>query len=237
MLSEDSLLDVGDIAADESVARQRVCSVIEFPSTDEFIMDMIGIIDPRLDEMMNGGLKKRTEEGVNDKPFCDLGKVAGGILGSIRLSGWTRDKMVEYVVQKSEQRLPPELVQRVVDTNENLLTYVNTRMLPSYLEEIEIYGYTYRIGDGLPELSYLQVCDGYGDFEGLYGLWAMRKDSRAQWEDIAGDLEGRGVERVGSVCVNLASSHVLMEEGFVEAFKETFPDSSPFGITEGMYVS
>lgn len=236
MSSEDSLLDVGDIAAGEPVARQRVRTIIEVPKADEFILDLIETLDLRFDEMMVGGVERNKTEGVNERPFCNLGKVAGGILGALRLNGWERDRIVELVVQKSEKRLPLDLIQRVVDKQAELLTYVNTRVLPSNLDNVEIYGYTYQVGDGLPELSFIEFSDGYGDFEGLYGLWAMRKDSRDQWEEIASDLEGRGVERVGDICLNMTTSHILMEEGFVEAFTETFPGSSPYCIDINAYV-
>lgn len=225
-------------SAVENVEKQRVHNVIDFPTTDEFILHLIETLDPRFDaaEWLYEYLPSNMGARPNNKPFCDLWKVAGGILGALALNGWSRNRIVWFVVNKSEERLPLDLVRRVVDANDDLLTYVNSHTLSMCIEEIEIYGYTYQLGGGDPELSYIQVCDGYGDVEGLFALARVEDDSRKQWKWIAEDLKRRGIDRLESVCINMASSHVLKEEGFVEAFKKTFPGSSLFGVDIGAYT-
>ena len=223
-------------AAVENVEKQRVRNVTELPSVDEFILTLIATLDPLLEDVLED-LHPLKSDGWEYDPSIDLVRVAGGILGAMRLNDWSYEEIVKYVVQHSGGRLPHDILERTVDRNEELLTFVKSRPLPDVLPSVEIYGETFRLGDGLPDLSFIWISNGWTDRDGLYGMWRVEQNSRDQWDSIMKELKERGVENVESICLNLPYSHILEEEGFVEAVLEHFSGAEPFAVTEGMYVS
>lgn len=217
-----------------NTAKQRVHTTHPIQGPDEIVTSILAILDPKHDLLI--GPDGFNPEKAGGEPFDDLSSEAGGLFGAARMNMWSREQLFEYLTLRVGGRLPQDIILRAIQRHDAVLSFVNNRPLPGFLANVEIYGQSYQVSDGKPEISIVELSDGWGDLQGLFGLWPVVEDSRSQWYKIMSTLKRRGVEQIRVICLNLPQSHALVEAGFVEAVMSHFPNAEPLAVTQGMYV-